>query len=463
MLPRSSARASARRLAASLGLLVCSGAALLAQTPRLDRIEPNWGVASGGTRLVLRGAGFAAPGAAPVGVEIGGVAASEVQVVDDATLACRAPAAATTGNLGVLVRTSLGETTLAGAYFARPLDPPVRILPLGDSITESLTGYASYRYYLWHLLQQDGFVVDFTGTRSGVASGPPLFSDFDQQHQAISGMFTDQALIHIQAWIAGGAPEVALIHLGTNDCLGGQSAASTIAELGQLIDLMRAVKPDIAFLVAQILPHRLSQGVPPAELNALIPALAAAKHQPGSPVLTVDQFTGFSTAEHLRDNVHPNHLGEQRLAARWHAALRGLLIPRAARFSAFGQGCSAGAGALQLASTELARIGGVVRAAVGPLPTPRVPLFVGVGAADLATIPLPLDLTPFGAPSCALLIDALGWFPVDAPSGAWEMPVPNELFLTGARFTQQVLALDPTLNALGLATSSAGLWTLGDR
>jgi hypothetical protein len=62
-----------------------------------------------------------------------------------------------------------------------------------------------------------------------------------------------------------------------------------------------------------------------------------------------------------------------------------------------------------------------------------------------------------------LLVDALGWFPVDAQSGAWEMPVPNELFLTGARFTQQVLALEPTLNALGLATSSAGLWTLGDR
>ena len=28
----------------------------------------------------------------------------------------------------------------------------IKIMPLGDSITESITGLNSYRYYLWHLL-----------------------------------------------------------------------------------------------------------------------------------------------------------------------------------------------------------------------------------------------------------------------------------------------------------------------
>ena len=39
----------------------------------------------------------------------------------------------------------------------------VKIMPLGDSITQSSTGLNSYRYYLWHLLLNHGYHVDFVG------------------------------------------------------------------------------------------------------------------------------------------------------------------------------------------------------------------------------------------------------------------------------------------------------------
>ena len=58
-----------------------------------------------------------------------------------------------------------------------------RIMPLGDSITESATGQSSYRYYLWHLALDRGYKVDFVGSQHGVLGGPPKFDDFDMDHE----------------------------------------------------------------------------------------------------------------------------------------------------------------------------------------------------------------------------------------------------------------------------------------
>src|SRR5262249_22927777 len=53
---------------------------------------------------------------------------------------------------------------------------PVRIMPLGDSITYGVKSHdgGGYRTRLWHLLQQSGTAVDFVGS---LAAGP---ADIDQ-------------------------------------------------------------------------------------------------------------------------------------------------------------------------------------------------------------------------------------------------------------------------------------------
>src|SRR5262245_29316 len=66
------------------------------------------------------------------------------------------------------------------------------IMPLGDSITESSTGHASYRYWLWNSLADAGYQVDFVGSEQppGVLPGPARYPGFDPNHEAHSGYTT---------------------------------------------------------------------------------------------------------------------------------------------------------------------------------------------------------------------------------------------------------------------------------
>jgi acyl-CoA thioesterase I len=76
----------------------------------------------------------------------------------------------------------------------------VKIMPLGDSITESNTGQFSYRYYLWHLLLAKGYHTDFVGSRHGVGNGPPANPDFDMDHEGHAGWRADEILAQIRVW-----------------------------------------------------------------------------------------------------------------------------------------------------------------------------------------------------------------------------------------------------------------------
>jgi len=198
----------------------------------------------------------------------------------------------------------------------------IRIMPLGDSITESQTGFASYRYWLWNDLADFGYCVDFVGGETGV-NGTPLFPDFDQDHEGHSGFRADQVLNQINAWATAANPDVVMIHLGTNDLWQGQSAASTLDEIDQIIDELRAVKPRVVVLLAQLIPMAPANVIP---FNISVPGFVASKTSAASPVLLVDQYTGFDHNTDTWDGVHPNQAGELKIAANWYAALEPLLL-----------------------------------------------------------------------------------------------------------------------------------------
>ena len=68
------------------------------------------------------------------------------------------------------------------------VDASVKIAPIGDSITRggivSDSPYPSYRYYLWTMLRNGGYDVDFVGSTI-----EPNFQKFmfDQDHDGYSG------------------------------------------------------------------------------------------------------------------------------------------------------------------------------------------------------------------------------------------------------------------------------------
>jgi lysophospholipase L1-like esterase len=56
------------------------------------------------------------------------------------------------------------------------------------------------------------------------------------------------------------------------------------------------------------------------QLNAAIPSWAAGLNKTESPIWVVDQYTGFASSD-LRDGVHPNASGDQKMVNVWYPAV----------------------------------------------------------------------------------------------------------------------------------------------
>lgn len=196
----------------------------------------------------------------------------------------------------------------------------IRIMPLGDSITQANSENDSYRRPLWQKLKEAGFNnINFVGSLQENQGGPNPNPDFDLDHEGHWGWRTDEILNQLDGWVASAQPDVALIHLGTNDILQGQSADSTIDELGEVIDVFRANNPNIVIFLAQIIPAKRNDSER-EELNQQIPILAAEKNQVDSPVIVVDQSSRFDLDNDTYDFVHPNSRGENKFANQWLAS-----------------------------------------------------------------------------------------------------------------------------------------------
>lgn len=220
------------------------------------------------------------------------------------------------------VATVLVAVTLVMVRSASPADATaVRVMPLGDSITGTP---GCWRAMLWNDLRHAGFgAVNFVGTRGGTACG----AGYDGDNEGHGG-FRATGIVEknqLPGWLHAARPDVVLMHLGTNDVWHGVATAAVIDAYGTLVEQMRASNPDMKILVAQIIPMN-----PPncracagqvAALNAEIPAWAARHSTARSPIVVVDQWTGFDTAADTSDGVHPNAVGNRKLSARWLAPL----------------------------------------------------------------------------------------------------------------------------------------------
>jgi lysophospholipase L1-like esterase len=222
--------------------------------------------------------------------------------------------------------------TLAAALVfavARPAlsaTTPVKIMPLGDSITG---GPGCWRALLWDHLQKTGFTnIDFVGTLPGGGCSVPFDGD-NEGHGGIAATgMADQN--QLPPWLAATTPDIVLMHLGTNDLWGNIPTASILTAYGKLVDQMRASNPNMKILVAQIIPMNppgcANCATGAVALDNAIPGWAAARTTAASPITVVDQWTGFDTvADTIGDGVHPNDSGFQKIADRWYPPLTKVL------------------------------------------------------------------------------------------------------------------------------------------
>lgn len=342
---------------------------------------------------------------------------------------------------------------------------PVRICVLGDSILESFTGKASTRYYLDQLLRADSYDFDFVGSLSGVFAGPPLHTTgWDQDHECHSGFRVDDILPDLLTFMQAARPDIVIIHLGTNDVIRNQPATNTVAELEQCIDIVRSQNPIATVLLSQIIPIA---GRNVAPLNALMPAMVAAKDAPESRIVLVDQFSQFDPMTHLEDGLHPNDAGEQLMAQTYFDALVDFLSPSSLRVSAFGNGCVGGSISVEPTFKEIrgqaASLGNTYTTIFENIPPGASTFgFLGFSQVDFFGTPLPLDLSLVGATGCTLYVGPELTRPLPNAGGStmWTLAVPPDQALVGNSFFQQVIVVQPGVNPLGMVFSDAAMVTV---
>jgi lysophospholipase L1-like esterase len=201
----------------------------------------------------------------------------------------------------------------------------IKIVPIGNSITQgnvNQQGQNSYRRNLWHKLIDGGYSVDFVGSldtdMGGFAFPDPTF---DHDHEGHWGWRADEILAELPGWLTGYTADVALIHLGSNDAIQGNTVNSTLNELEAIIGVLRNDNPQITIFLAQILPLENSEWNARVEgINQGLVSMASNLDQPQSRIILVDQNTGWSIASFTYDGVHPNPAGEERMAQRWYDA-----------------------------------------------------------------------------------------------------------------------------------------------
>lgn len=194
---------------------------------------------------------------------------------------------------------------------------PIKIMPLGDSITWGVgsPSSSSYRAPLYQrLVGQAGYAVDFVGSqRSGTLP--------DTDNEGHSGWRIDQIAASVDGWLATYQPDVVLLHIGTNDMNQNYQVGTAPQRLGALIDQILVARPAATVLVAKIVPA-LDAAIQARidAFNAAVPGVIAAR---GARAKLVD-LSGLAAAD-LNDTLHPNDSGYARMAVRWYTALEPVL------------------------------------------------------------------------------------------------------------------------------------------
>jgi lysophospholipase L1-like esterase len=193
----------------------------------------------------------------------------------------------------------------------------VRVMPLGDSITEGTQVPGGSRIGLWQRFTGAGYRVDFVGSQF---NGPASLGDHD--HQGHPGWRIDQIDANVVGWLRNTTPRTVLLHIGTNDVLQNYNVGGAPGRLSTLIDRITATAPNADVFVATIIPLANSgQESAVRTFNAAIPGIVQGKVNAGKRVHLVDMHAALTTAD-LIDGIHPTATGYDKMAATWYSALR---------------------------------------------------------------------------------------------------------------------------------------------
>ncbi|HEY0257053.1 MAG TPA: SGNH/GDSL hydrolase family protein [Candidatus Methylacidiphilales bacterium] len=220
---------------------------------------------------------------------------------------------------------------------------PVKIMPVGDSITEGKYTQGGYRKPLYQMLKDSGYAVTFVGKEdNGEPANDTGFSKGmeNPNHEGygsarigmlLGGGTTEKhTALPIKTSLANNNPDVVLIMLGTNDVFGITATDKMQQTMEKLVSSIFEQSPNITVVLASI-PPILKIEARNADVdayNAVIPQIVQKEQALGHKIVFADIHSVFTAPTDLSgDKVHPSATGYAKMAGLWYSVLTGQAAP----------------------------------------------------------------------------------------------------------------------------------------
>lgn len=237
--------------------------------------------------------------------------------------------------------------TLAAAGPAAALEP-IRIMPVGDSITVGYTNLPGqqevpfefgYRSGLYTRLTDADYSFQFIGSsaeRPALSPGCPNCPDItalnQDYHNGYGGTGVSWTSSRIASWIQADNPDVILLMTGINSIPSGSSGNPIDAEnqLNGLVRRVVGIKPAAHLIIAQITPYSTYADSIVQYNNYIKNTLVPYYASQGKLVSTVDQYSNFLTNGAIDPTLfsnqinHPSPVGYDRIAQTWFQGVQAL-------------------------------------------------------------------------------------------------------------------------------------------
>ena len=214
----------------------------------------------------------------------------------------------------------------------------IRVLTIGDSITQGMVGDYSWRFRLQQSLaavQSKSFdaagrarAYDFVGNRTSTYDQRSktevedyIDPRFDRDHAGIVGMRASAVRYDVAELVRATNPHVIVLSLGLNDLVQGSAPATVVPHIERIINDARQAAPGVAIVLSHQTPTWVA-GV--NDLNRLLTQVASRLDRRGARVDIAAVPPGYQRGQDTWDRYHPNAVGEIKLAHQVHLSLQRL-------------------------------------------------------------------------------------------------------------------------------------------
>lgn len=219
---------------------------------------------------------------------------------------------------------------------------PIKVMAVGDSITDDCVVPGSWRQPLQPLLETNGFQFTFIGRQTSASA--PGFTKLKHEGYcgavvAAPGLFgahqysDSQNYLHkvVPEALATATPDVMLVLIGANDIVNGRNPFVVATNhMATLLNLIFSNAPNVNVVLAKATRQESyvggGNGANIPIYNAALQGMVNQRRASGQKVYLADLYSVTSYPAMFSDGLHPNATGLQAIAREWLARLQTISV-----------------------------------------------------------------------------------------------------------------------------------------